>query len=128
MIFKLCPTQCILQWPKKMKIFFGANGVASSAITKKKKFKTTPSAGKVMITIFWDNDVVILVDVMARGETIISDAYIKTLQKLKQRYRRVRPKRNPGDILIQHDNIRPHTSLRTQEAIAKFGWNVPTHP
>jgi len=81
-----------------------------------------------MITIFWDNDVVILVDVMARGETIISDAYIKTLQKLKQRYRRVRPKRNPGDILIQHDNIRPHTSLRTQEAIAKFGWNVPTHP
>jgi hypothetical protein len=34
----------------------------------------------------------ILVDVIARGETINLDAYIKTLQKLKQRYRRVRPK------------------------------------
>ena len=53
---------------------------------RKKKFKTTPSAGKVMITVFWDVDGVILVNVMARGETINSDTYIKTLQKLKQRY------------------------------------------
>jgi histone-lysine N-methyltransferase SETMAR len=92
-----------------------------------KKFKTTPSAGKVMFTVFWDIDGVILVDVMARGETINSDAYIKTLQKLKQCYRRVRPNRNSGDMLIQRDNARPHTSLRTQEAIAKFGWNVLPH-
>jgi hypothetical protein len=39
-----------------------------------------------MITVFWDVDGVILVDVMARGKTINSDVYIKTLQKLKQRY------------------------------------------
>jgi hypothetical protein len=66
--------------------------------TKKKKFKTTPSAGKVMITIFWDTDGVILVDVMARGETINSDAFIKTLQKLEQRYWQVQPNKsmNPG--------------------------------
>jgi len=30
--------------------------------------------------------------------------------------------------LIQHDNARPHTSLRTQVAIAKFGWTVLPHP
>jgi histone-lysine N-methyltransferase SETMAR len=30
--------------------------------------------------------------------------------------------------LIQQDNARPHTSLRTQEAIAKFGWTVLPHP
>jgi len=95
---------------------------------RKKKFKTTPTSGKVMITVFWDTDGVILVDVMARGETINSDAYIKTLQKLKQCYRQVRPNRNPGDMLIQHDNFCPHRSLRTQEAIAKFGWNVFPHP
>ena len=38
-----------------------------------------------MIALFWDTDGVILVDVMAKGETINPDAYIKTLQKLKQR-------------------------------------------
>jgi histone-lysine N-methyltransferase SETMAR len=37
---------------------------------RKKKFKTTPSAGRVMITVFWNIEGVILVDVMARGETI----------------------------------------------------------
>jgi hypothetical protein len=31
-------------------------------------------------------------------------------------------------MLIQHDNTRPYTSLRTQEAIAKFGWTVLPHP
>jgi histone-lysine N-methyltransferase SETMAR len=31
-------------------------------------------------------------------------------------------------MLIQHDNARPHTTLRTQEAIAKFGWTVFPHP
>ena len=78
---------------------------------EKKKFKKTPSAGKFMITVFWDIDGVILLDVMARGETINSDAYIINLQKLKQRYRRVRPNKNPGDMLIQLDNARFHTSL-----------------
>jgi len=81
-----------------------------------------------MITVFWDTGGVILVDVMARGETINSDAYSKTLQKLERRYRRVRPNRNPREMLIQHDNVRSHTSLRTQEAIAKFGWNVLPPP
>ena len=37
---------------------------------RKKKFKTIPSVGRVMITVFCDIDGVILVDVMARGETI----------------------------------------------------------
>jgi hypothetical protein len=44
---------------------------------RKKKFKTNPSAGKVMITVFWETDEVIQVDVMARGETINSDATSK---------------------------------------------------
>jgi histone-lysine N-methyltransferase SETMAR len=95
---------------------------------RKKKLKTTPSAGKVTITVFWDIDGVILVDVMARGETINSDAYIKTLKKLEQRYRRVRHNRTPEDMLIQHDSALPHTSLRTPEAIAKFGWTVLPPP
>jgi histone-lysine N-methyltransferase SETMAR len=30
--------------------------------------------------------------------------------------------------LIQHDNARHHTSLRTQEEISKFGWTVLPHP
>lgn len=95
---------------------------------KRKKFKTSPSAGKVMITVFWDIDGVILVDVMTRGETINSTAYINTLTKLKNRFHRVRPNKPSADLLLQHDNARPHTSLVTREAINKFGWTVLPHP
>jgi hypothetical protein len=38
---------------------------------RKNKFKITPSARKLMITVFWDTDGVILVDVMARCEKSI---------------------------------------------------------
>lgn len=95
---------------------------------QKKKFKSTASAGKVMVTVFWDCEGVILIDVMPRGSTINSEAYVSTLTKLKKRFQRLRRHNNPGDVLIQHDNARPHTSLRTSEHIAKQGWTVLPHP
>jgi hypothetical protein len=75
---------------------------------RKKKFKTAPSAGKVMVTVFWDCDEVLLVDVMPRGVTTDSEAYISTLKQLKKRFRRVRPGKNPEEMLLRHDNARPH--------------------
>jgi hypothetical protein len=39
---------------------------------KKKKFKAAPSAGKIMATIFWDPEGLLLVDIMPRGTTINS--------------------------------------------------------
>lgn len=30
--------------------------------------------------------------------------------------------------MLQHDNARLHTSLKTLEAIIKFGWTVLLHP
>ena len=50
-----------------------------------KKFKSQQSAGKVMVTVFWDSVGVILVDFMSKGATINSDVYIDTLKKLKAR-------------------------------------------
>lgn len=94
----------------------------------RKKFKTTPSAGKVMVTVFWDIDGVILVDVLPKGGTINSETYIKTLTKLNRRYRRVRPHKDREHLLLLHDNARPHTSLQTKEAIDKMCWNILPHP
>ncbi|KDR17168.1 hypothetical protein L798_08429, partial [Zootermopsis nevadensis] len=71
---------------------------------------------------------VILVDVMPRGATINSDAYIRTLKTLKKRFRRVWPHKHPAEILLLHDNARPHTSPRTREEITKLGWTVLPHP
>jgi len=94
----------------------------------KKKFKTLPSADKVMCTVFWDRKRVILLDFLEPGQTINSDRYIATLTKLKARISRVRPEKKKTTFLLQHDNVRPHTSLKTVEHIANLGWTVLPHP
>jgi histone-lysine N-methyltransferase SETMAR len=65
---------------------------------------------------------------MPRGATSNSEAYINTLNKLKKRFRRVRPGKNPAEILLQHDNARTHTRQGTREYINKMGWTVLPHP
>ena len=49
----------------------------------KRKFKTLPSASKVMCTVFWDRKGVILLDFLEPRQTINSDHYIAMLTKLK---------------------------------------------
>jgi len=58
--------------------------MATCRLTQKKKIKSQPSAGKVMATVFWDYQGVILIDFMAKGTTINFEAYIETLRKLKE--------------------------------------------
>ena len=93
----------------------------------KKKFKTLPSAGKVMCTVFWDRKGMILMDFLEPGQTINSDRYIAMLTELKARISRVRPEKKTA-FLLQHNNARPHTSLKTVEHIVNLGWTVLPHP
>jgi histone-lysine N-methyltransferase SETMAR len=95
---------------------------------RKKKFKAIPSANKIMATVFWDYEGVILIDVLLRGETINSDVYVEALKKLKKRFWRVRPHKDVTKVLLHHDKARPCTSLHTQEAITKLQWTVLPHP
>ena len=81
-----------------------------------------------MAIVFWDSQGVILVDFLPKGETINSEVYIETLRKLKAKIRHVRPNLDMANVLLQHDNARPHTSIRTMEAITSFGWTVIPHP
>lgn len=60
------------------------------------------------------------------GTTINSENYIVTLQALKQRLRRIR--RDKGNVLLQHDNARPHVSRATTEAIERLNLTTLTHP
>lgn len=87
----------------------------------KKKAKTVPSAAKVMGTVFWDAEGLILAEFLERGQTITAARYVQTLHKLRRALRYKRPGRN---IIILHDNARPHAARLTSEAIAKMGWEV----
>ena len=92
-----------------------------------KKFKAQKSAGKIMATVFLDSQGVILVDILPKGQTINSEVDIETLRKLKAKIRRVWPNLDMANMLLQYDNARPHTSIRTMETITSFGWTVIPH-
>jgi hypothetical protein len=66
------------------------------------------------------------VNTMQRGETVAPNTYIRTLTELGKHFRGIRPDKNPTEILLQHDGARSHTSLKTREAITKFGRTVDT--
>jgi len=44
-----------------------------------KKFKSQPSAGKIMLTLFWDMEGAILVHFTPKGETVNSQNYCDVL-------------------------------------------------
>ena len=90
----------------------------------KKKFKVTPSAGKVMATIFWDSCGVILIEYLERGHTVTADRYCATLTRLRDAVRRKRPGMLSNGVILLHDNARPHTARQTQELLQKFKWEI----
>jgi histone-lysine N-methyltransferase SETMAR len=79
-------------------------------------------------TVFWDCERVTLEDVTPRGETVNSDAYIRIVTELRNLFKKVWSHKNLKEILLLHDNARPHTSLKIWEAITKFGWTMLSHP
>ncbi|KAJ4450163.1 hypothetical protein ANN_01570 [Periplaneta americana] len=97
------------------------NGVASCTFTKEIEFKSTPSAGNVMATVFFDSEGLLLVDIMPHGTTINSDGHVATLKKLQVRVSRVRRHREKQDVLLLHDNAQPYVSHKTTDQIRKFG-------
>ena len=49
-----------------------------------KKFKTSTSSGKLMVTLFWDMHGVLLLHFSSPNETVNSAAYQATLKKLNE--------------------------------------------
>ena len=84
-----------------------------------------PSAVKVMGTVFWDAEGLILAEFLEPGHTITAHRNVQTLHKLR---RALRDKRSGRNIIILHDNACPHATRLTSEATAKMGWEVLPHP
>ena len=56
-----------------------------------KKAKTAPSAGKVVATIFWDSDGIILIDYLQKEKTITGEYYVSLLDRFDAILKQKRP-------------------------------------
>ena len=92
-----------------------------------KKFKTMPSADKILLTVFWDSQRVYLAEFLEPGKTVNSARYIETIKNLRRRVCRVRG--STSRILLLHVNARPHTARATIDALETLKFEeVLSHP
>ena len=79
-----------------------------------KKFKTQPSAGKVIATVFWDAKGVIMLDFLPKRSTITGVYYANLLDQLRTAIHEKRRGKLSKGVLLQQDNARV--------PIAKLQW------
>jgi len=99
-----------------------------SGSPRPKKFRVQKFAGKVLASIFWDQDAILLIDYLPKGPnyqrgllftsagTIEGHFEGKTLQEVRQ------------GVLFLHDNAPAHRALATQKKLAYLGFQCLDHP
>ena len=93
-----------------------------------KKFKTQPSAGKVMATVFWDAKSVIMLDFLSKRSTITGVYYAKLLDQLRTAIREKRRGKLSKGVLLQQDNARVHTCKVAMDAVERKVYELIPHP
>jgi len=93
-----------------------------------KKFQVQKSAGKVLASIFWDQDGILLIDYLPKGHTINAEYYSSLLVQLKDILKvKYRGKFTKG-VLFLHDNAPAHRTLASQKKLAYLGFQCLDHP
>lgn len=92
------------------------------------KFRTQPSAGKVMATIFWDSEGMLLIDYMPAKTTITGLYYSGVLGKLHEAIKNKRRGKLMRGPLLLHDNAPVHMSHVAQGALRDYGFQQLPHP
>ena len=93
-----------------------------------KKFRADRSAAKVLATVFWDSEGVVMVDFLEDQRTINATYYESLLLKLRAELARKRPGKLHRRILFHHDNAPAHTSRLCRDALREFRWEILQHP
>ena len=92
-----------------------------------KKFRVQKSAGKVLASIFWDQDG-ILIDYLPKGQTINAEYYSSLLVQLKDILKEKCRRKITRGVLFLHENTLAHQALVTQKKLAYLVFQCLDHP
>ena len=92
------------------------------------KFKSERSVKKVMATVFWDSEGVVLVDFLEGKKTVTGTYYVKVLRKLRAKVAEKRPGKLHCGILFHHNNAPAHSSQIVRDVLREFWWELLPHP
>jgi len=79
-----------------------------SGSPRPQKFRVQKSAGKVLTSIFWDQDGILLIDYLPKGQTINAEYYSSLLLQLKDILKEERHGKFSKVVFFLHDNAPAH--------------------
>jgi len=82
-----------------------------------KKFQVQKSSGKVLTSMFWDQDGILLIDYLPKGQTINAEYYSYLLVQLKDILNEKRHRKVTKGVLFLHDNAPAQRALATQKKL-----------
>jgi hypothetical protein len=85
------------------------------------------SAGKVMLTLFFDRHGPLLIGWLPKRITVNANHCGETLECLRSATKDKRSGMLPRRIILFHDNVRPHSARTTCEKLQQFWWEVLPH-
>ncbi len=107
--------QASMQWEKKDKTAPG-------------KFKCLPFAGKVLATVFWDQEGILLIEYVLQGSTItFTSSYFDITLHLFNAIEKKRHGTLSKIISLFHENARLHMADQTQWLLLDLKWEVFGH-
>jgi hypothetical protein len=75
-----------------------------------KKTRLVPSTGKVMASVFWDAEGILLIDYLEKGKTITGEYYSNLLTKLVEKIRKERTDLEKKKKKNTHTHTHTHLS------------------
>jgi len=99
-----------------------------SGSPRPKKFQVQKSAGKVLASVFWDQDDILLIEYLPKGRTISAEYYSSLLVQLKDILKEKRCRKVTKGVLFSHDNAPSHRALATQKKLVYVGFQYLDHP
>jgi len=86
------------------------------------------STGKVLASIFWYQDSILLIDYLPKGQTINTEYYLSLLVHFKDNLNEKCRGKVTKEVLFLHDNAPAHRALATQKKLAYLGFQCVDHP
>ncbi|GBP68762.1 Histone-lysine N-methyltransferase SETMAR [Eumeta japonica] len=93
-----------------------------------KKFKVKKSASKLMATIFWDSEGVLLIDYLPKGTTMNGQYYANLLAQAREAVVQKRRGKLSRGVLFLQDNASVHTARVSRQALKDTGFSEIDHP
>ena len=91
------------------------------------KFRKIASAGKVMASVFWDSEGILMIDYLERGKTVTGVYYADQIRKLRAAIKEKRRGKLCHGVLLHHDNAPAHTSAVAKATVQECGFQLLNH-